>query len=163
MGFFFRKRVKILPGLYMNLSKGGVGFSAGVKGCRVSVNPKGETYLNAGSNGFYIREKISDSNEQLQPSEQIETISNSEEIQDMVKMSTARAKSYFLKIQALDKLNLEGIINDSECENMKKQIEGGNPQETNSAEETSGKDDALLAATVIGFVLLFLILFAIFG
>ena len=58
MGFFFRKRIKILPGLNLNLSKNGVGFSFGPKGCKVSMNSKGETYLNAGKGGFYVRQKL---------------------------------------------------------------------------------------------------------
>lgn len=41
MGLNFRKSIKIAPGIRMNISKGGVGFSAGVKGARISVNSKG--------------------------------------------------------------------------------------------------------------------------
>lgn len=58
MGYFFRKRFKIAPGLYLNASKKGFGFSAGVRGCHISVNSKGETYLNAGVKGLYYREKL---------------------------------------------------------------------------------------------------------
>lgn len=61
MGYFFRKRFKIAPGLYLNASKNGLGFSMGVRGCRISVNSKGETYLNAGANGLYYREKLTTS------------------------------------------------------------------------------------------------------
>lgn len=41
MGLNFRKSIKIAPGIRMNISKSGVGFSAGVKGARISVNSKG--------------------------------------------------------------------------------------------------------------------------
>lgn len=41
MSFGFRKSIKIAPGVRMNLSKSGVGMSAGVKGARVGVNSKG--------------------------------------------------------------------------------------------------------------------------
>ncbi len=41
MGFRYRKSIKIAPGVKMNISKNGIGFSAGVKGARVSVNSKG--------------------------------------------------------------------------------------------------------------------------
>ena len=61
MGYFFRKRFKIAPGLYLNASKNGLGFSMGVRGCRISVNSNGETYLNAGANGLYYREKLTTS------------------------------------------------------------------------------------------------------
>ncbi len=63
MGFFFRKRIKILPGLNLNLSKNGCGFSFGPRGCKISVNSKGETYLNAGKGGFYLRQKLNNLNE----------------------------------------------------------------------------------------------------
>lgn len=57
MGFFFRKRIKLLPGINLNLSKNGLGLSYGVKGFRISQNSRG-TYLNAGANGFYYRKKL---------------------------------------------------------------------------------------------------------
>ena len=41
MGLKFRKSIKIAPGIRMNISKSGIGFSAGVKGARISVNSKG--------------------------------------------------------------------------------------------------------------------------
>lgn len=41
MGFRFQKRVKILPGLTLNLSKGGVSVSTGVRGARASIGTKG--------------------------------------------------------------------------------------------------------------------------
>lgn len=41
MGFNFRKSIKLGKNLRVNLSKSGVGLSAGVKGARVSVGPKG--------------------------------------------------------------------------------------------------------------------------
>ncbi|MET3203147.1 UNVERIFIED_ORG: putative MnhB-related membrane protein [Bacillus proteolyticus] len=41
MGFRFRKSIKIAPGVKLNVSKRGVGVSAGVKGANVSVGPSG--------------------------------------------------------------------------------------------------------------------------
>ena len=47
MGFSFRKSINL--GLFrINISKSGIGISFGVKGCRVSVDPKGRTTFNAG-------------------------------------------------------------------------------------------------------------------
>ncbi len=37
MGFLFRKRIKILPGLWLNLSKRGVSTSIGGKGLTVNI------------------------------------------------------------------------------------------------------------------------------
>jgi hypothetical protein len=41
MGFRFNKRIKIAKGVNINLSKSGVGVSAGVKGLRAGVGPRG--------------------------------------------------------------------------------------------------------------------------
>lgn len=56
MGWFFRKSVKFGP-LRFNLSKSGLGLSAGVRGARISMGPRG-TYVNAGLKGLYYRQKI---------------------------------------------------------------------------------------------------------
>lgn len=37
MGFRFRKRIKLLPGVWLNLSKGGVSTSVGGKGLTVNL------------------------------------------------------------------------------------------------------------------------------
>lgn len=37
MGFRFRKRIKIIPGVWLNLSKGGVSTSVGIKGLTVNL------------------------------------------------------------------------------------------------------------------------------
>lgn len=58
MGFFFRKSVGIGP-FRLNLSKSGVGASLGVKGARLTMTPRGTTYITVGSHGFYYREAIS--------------------------------------------------------------------------------------------------------
>ena len=50
MGFRFQKRIKILPGITLNLSKKGVSTSVGVKGARVTVG-HGQTRITAGLPG----------------------------------------------------------------------------------------------------------------
>ena len=47
MGFRFQRRIKILPGLSINLSKSGVGFSAGARGFHAGVDSKGRRYVSA--------------------------------------------------------------------------------------------------------------------
>lgn len=56
----FRKRISLLPGLKMNLSKSGISFSAGVRGLSYTMSDKGN-YLNTGipGTGIYDRQKIS--------------------------------------------------------------------------------------------------------
>lgn len=45
----------------INISKSGIGVSAGVKGARISIGPRG-TYVHAGVNGFYYRQRVGGSN-----------------------------------------------------------------------------------------------------
>ena len=56
MGFYLRKSFKMGP-MRLNVSKSGLGVSAGVKGARISAGPRG-TYLNAGRHGLYYRKKL---------------------------------------------------------------------------------------------------------
>ena len=60
MGFFIRKAFKAGP-LRINLSKGGVGLSAGVTGARLGLNRKG-AYVYGGRHGLYYREQIGNKN-----------------------------------------------------------------------------------------------------
>ena len=59
MSWSFRKRIRIAPGININLSKSGVSTSVGPKGAKVSVGPKG-TYLHTGipGTGIYKRQKV---------------------------------------------------------------------------------------------------------
>jgi hypothetical protein len=63
MGWNYRKRIKIAPGIHLNLSKGGVSTSIGPKGAKVTFGKNG-TYLNKGipGTGLYSREKLSGRN-----------------------------------------------------------------------------------------------------
>ena len=56
MGFYFRKSLRMGP-LRLNLSRRGVGVSAGVKGLRLGVNRRG-SYLQAGLGGVYFRQQL---------------------------------------------------------------------------------------------------------
>ena len=60
MALNFRKRIKIAPGVHLNLSKGGVSTSVGPRGAKVTFGKKG-TFLHTGipGTGLYSREKIS--------------------------------------------------------------------------------------------------------
>lgn len=51
MGLYFRRSRKILPGVRMNLSKNGVGFSFGTRGARYSISPTGRRTTSLGIPG----------------------------------------------------------------------------------------------------------------
>jgi hypothetical protein len=59
MGWSFRRSIKILPGLRLNLSKRGVGISAGVRGAHASTGPRG-TWFNTSlpGSGLSYRERL---------------------------------------------------------------------------------------------------------
>jgi hypothetical protein len=50
-GLRFQRRVKLFPGVHLNLSLSGVGVSAGGKGFHVGVTAKGQKYVSAGLPG----------------------------------------------------------------------------------------------------------------
>jgi hypothetical protein len=56
MGIRFRKSFKAGP-VRVNLSKSGIGFSAGVEGARAGVGPRG-AYIGGGKGGIYFREQL---------------------------------------------------------------------------------------------------------
>jgi len=51
MGFRFQKRIKILPGVYINLSKSGVSASVGGRGATVNVGADGRRMITLGIPG----------------------------------------------------------------------------------------------------------------
>lgn len=59
MAWTFRKKIKIAPGVHINLSKSGVSTSIGPRGAKVTIGPKG-TYLHTGipGTGIYNRRKL---------------------------------------------------------------------------------------------------------
>ena len=61
MAWRYRKKLKIIPGVHLNLSKSGVSATIGVRGMSVTYGNKG-TYANIGipGTGIYNRFKISD-------------------------------------------------------------------------------------------------------
>lgn len=59
MSLYFRKRIKIFPGVYLNISKTGISFSFGTRGASVTAKKDG-VYgnLSVPGTGVYMRKKI---------------------------------------------------------------------------------------------------------
>ena len=57
MGLYLKKSFRAGP-FRLNISKSGVGVSAGIKGARIGVGPRG-SYVHAGRNGLYYRKNLS--------------------------------------------------------------------------------------------------------
>ena len=58
MGFGFRKRKRIAPGVSLNLSKSGLGVSVGRRGASVSRSAKGRKQLSFGWKGLFWRKRF---------------------------------------------------------------------------------------------------------
>jgi Protein of unknown function (DUF4236) len=56
MGFYIRKALRVGP-LRFNLSKSGIGMSAGVRGLRFGTGPRGN-YVHMGRGGLYFRQSL---------------------------------------------------------------------------------------------------------
>ena len=56
MGMYFRKSISVGP-LRFNLSRGGIGISAGIPGFRIGTGPRGN-YVHMGANGIYYRSTL---------------------------------------------------------------------------------------------------------
>lgn len=63
MAWSYRRRIKIIPGVYLNFSKSGISTSIGVKGASITLGKNG-SYLNTGIPGLgvYNRQKLGGSN-----------------------------------------------------------------------------------------------------
>jgi hypothetical protein len=59
MAFRFRRRVSIIPGLRVNLSKSGASLSLGHRGAWLTIGPRGQRVtVGAPGTGLYWTEKI---------------------------------------------------------------------------------------------------------
>ncbi len=60
MGFYLRKSFRLGP-VRLNLSKSGLGISAGVRGARIGMTSSGKSYVHAGRGGLYLRQNLASS------------------------------------------------------------------------------------------------------
>jgi hypothetical protein len=107
MGLRFRQRVKICPGLYINIGLGGLSVTAGVRGASMTLGQKG-AYLNAGipGTGVSFRQKIDTSphlplrvpDNAPQPSSEGEI--HSADVESITSVEFADAKEMLLKTYA---------------------------------------------------------------
>ncbi len=50
-GLRFQRRIRLLPGVHVNLSLSGIGVSVGPRGLHAGVNARGQRYVSAGLPG----------------------------------------------------------------------------------------------------------------
>jgi hypothetical protein len=66
MGLYIRKSLRVGP-VRFNLSKSGIGMSAGIKGLRLGTGPRGN-YVHMGRGGLYFRHSLASRNDAALPS-----------------------------------------------------------------------------------------------
>ena len=76
MAWYYRKRIKIFPGVHLNFSKSGISTSIGPKGAKVNIGPKGSyIYTSIPGTGLYSRQKlVSDGNKKNKQPSQLQEI-----------------------------------------------------------------------------------------
>lgn len=78
MGFYLRKSFSMGP-VRLNLSKSGLGVSAGVRGARLGVTSQGRSYVHAGRYGLYMRQQLGSASRQTPSRARPEPIALSQE------------------------------------------------------------------------------------
>ena len=58
MALRFQRRIRILPGLHVNLSRSGLGLSVGARGAHIGITARGQRYASVGlpGTGLFWRE-----------------------------------------------------------------------------------------------------------
>lgn len=96
----FRKRIKVIPGVHINVSKSGISTSVGVNGASVSVGRKG-TYLNTGipGTGIYSRKKLSGGEKDV-PTKKVEEIIEDDALKEFSSEEIAVAQNMLDNIKS---------------------------------------------------------------
>jgi hypothetical protein len=58
MGWGYRKRKKLLPGVDLNIGRRGLGLSFGRRRARLSANTRGRKGVSLGWKGFFWRKRL---------------------------------------------------------------------------------------------------------
>ena len=60
MSWLFRRRIRLIPGVRLNVSKSGLSASVGIRGASVTLGGRGGTYTNVGipGTGLYSRTRV---------------------------------------------------------------------------------------------------------
>ena len=58
MGWYFRKSLRVAPGVRLNLGRRSAGVSVGPRGAKVSANTRGRGSLSFGRGGLFFRKRF---------------------------------------------------------------------------------------------------------
>ncbi|WP_026902434.1 DUF4236 domain-containing protein [Pedobacter glucosidilyticus] len=112
MAWSFRKRIKVIPGIYLNIGKNGISTTIGVKGASINIGKQG-TYLNTGipGTGLYNRQKLSLENSK-QPEELEEKLPSShvvESKESKIKFRDQNDNIFSLDAEEITSQDMQGI------------------------------------------------------
>lgn len=113
--FSFRRRIRVLPGVTLNLSNSGISTTVGVKGASINFGKNG-TYLNTGipGTGFYNRTKLTGA---------YSDETSKQDYQNAYRVkSNSNNKSVGLELRRLSDLNKDGILSDEEFQRAKRDV-----------------------------------------
>lgn len=113
--FSFRRRIRVLPGVTLNLSNSGISTTVGVKGASINFGKNG-TYLNTGipGTGFYNRTKLTGA---------YSDETSKQDYQNAYRVkSNSNNKSVGLELRRLSDLNKDGILSDEEFQQAKRNV-----------------------------------------
>lgn len=109
MGFYLRKSISVGP-LRFNLSKSGIGVSAGVKGLRIGTGPRGN-YVHMGRSGLYYRATLPPLSSPTQPS--------SSRIQPAQPVALQPASQTHAPLEEIESADIHKIVDSSSRELLK--------------------------------------------
>jgi hypothetical protein len=104
MGFSFRRSSSFGP-FRLNFSKSGIGASVGVKGARVTLSPKGRTYITVGAGGFSYRQNLSAGSRAPTPRPQYQTVVVQQPSLDEIKTADVEELLASSKSELIENLN----------------------------------------------------------
>lgn len=113
----YRKKIQILPGVYINFSKSGISLTFGVKGASINIGKNGN-YLNTGipGTGLYNRQKIGGSTKGIPKNIKPNIQSNGGVVNNTTKIKYAN-------ISKISSINLNGLRDSIvECSKNRKEI-----------------------------------------
>jgi hypothetical protein len=104
MGFSFRRSSSFGP-FRLNFSKSGIGASVGVKDARVTLSPKGRTYITVGAGGFSYRQNLSAGSRPATPRPQLQTVEVQPPSLDEIKTADVEELLASSKNELIENLN----------------------------------------------------------
>ncbi|MDT3740903.1 MAG: DUF4236 domain-containing protein [Candidatus Kapabacteria bacterium] len=123
----FRRKAKLFPGVYLNISKTGISTTVGVPGLSINFNKTG-TYLNTGipGTGIYDRKKIGNNKSESKNNQTFNFENPNESLQNEIIEDIKSAETEVITSEGLKELKKTLLECYQERNELKKEIENAN-------------------------------------